>query len=113
MREEWTLKVLHWALGLLLVTEAALFLFSPAQARAFSHLGMPSPIRLFIGIAELGAALLFLIPRTVLVGGYSLLAVFSLAALVHILHGLSNIGTLVGYAIAVLLVLNTRRQRTI
>lgn len=113
MKEDGTLKVLHWALGLLLVIESALFLFSPAQARAFSHSGMPSAIRLLIGIAELGAALLFLFPRTVLVGGYSLLGVFAVAALVHILHGQSNIGTLVGYAIAVLLVLNTRRQRAI
>ena len=72
---------------------------------------MPSAVRLVIGTAELGAAVLFLIPPTVLIGGYSLLGVFAAAGLVHILHGQLNIGTLVGDAIAVLLVLNTRERQ--
>jgi len=105
------LKLLHWALGLLLVAESALFVFSPTEAKAFSHSGMPPALRLIIGIGELAAALLFLIPPTLLVGGYLLLAVFAVAGLVHILHGQLNIGMLVGYAIAVLLVLNTRERK--
>jgi DoxX-like family len=114
MREQAkTLKVLHWSLGLLLAVESALFVFSPGEAKAFSHAGMPQGVRLVIGIAELTAAVLFLIPPTVLVGGYSLLAVFALAGLVHIVHGQFNIGTLVGYAIAVLLVLDAREQKPV
>jgi hypothetical protein len=40
-----------------------------------------------LGGAEILAAMLFLIPPTMTVGGYSLLVIFALATLIHLLHG--------------------------
>lgn len=105
-------RILRWALGLLLAIESALFLFAPGEARTFAHSGMPHTLRFIIGGLELGAAVLFLISPTVLLGGYLLLGTFALAGAVHILHGQLNIGTLVGYAIAVLLVLTHRKRES-
>jgi Ca2+/Na+ antiporter len=53
--------------------------------------------------AEIAAAILFLVPLTTLLGGYLLLAIFFLAALLHILRGEFDIGVLLVYAMAVLL----------
>ena len=104
-------RILRWALGLLLAIESALFLFAPGD-RTFAHSGMPHTLRFIIGGLELGAAVLFLISPTVLLGGYLLIGTFALAGAVHILHGQPNIGTLVGYTIAVLLVLTHRKRES-
>jgi hypothetical protein len=45
---------------------------------------------------------LFLVPAASLVGGYALVIIFFLAAVIHILHGWYDVGALVVYAIAVL-----------
>jgi hypothetical protein len=66
---------------------------------------MPHLIRPVLGGAEIIAVLLFLIPPTRTIGGYALLVIFALAALVHILHGQPDIGGLVVYAAAVYTVL--------
>lgn len=95
----------HWALGLILLLESCLFAFSPAQAHAFARTGFPQWLRVALGSAEALAALLFLVPRTVRLGGWFLLGIFFLAALVHVLHGSPNVGALAIYAIAVLMVM--------
>jgi len=61
-----------------------------------------------IAAAELVGAILFLIPATLQAGGRLLLAVFGLAAVVHILHGQPDIGYLVIYAFAVVTVMTDR-----
>ena len=50
------------------------------------------------------AAFLFLVRRTVVVGGYFLIVIFGLAAVVH-LHGWFDVGGLVVYAAATLTVI--------
>jgi uncharacterized membrane protein YhdT len=103
--------VLHWALGLVLLLESCLFAFSPAQAHAFARTGFPQWLRVALGSAEALAALLFLMPRTVRLGGSFLLGIFSLAAVIHVLHGSPNVGALAIYAIAVLMVMDAYARR--
>jgi hypothetical protein len=62
---------------------------------------MPQLIRPVLGGAEIFAALLFLVPPARTIGGYALLVIFALAALIHILHGQTDVGGLVVYAAAV------------
>ena len=66
---------------------------------------MPHLIRPILGGAEIIAVLLFLIPPARTIGGYALLVIFILAALIHILHGQPDVGGLVVYAAAVYTVL--------
>jgi len=91
---------LQWSLGLVLIYECSRLLFTSAGAR--THL--PHLLIMAIAAAELLGAILFLIPPTLKAGGSLLLAVFGVAAIVHILHGQSDIGYLVIYAFAVLTV---------
>lgn len=63
-----------------------------------------------LGIVELAAAILFLIPRTIRCGGIALIAVFVVAALFHLLHGEYSIGYLAVYSAAALAVVSTRTQ---
>ncbi|HYJ91759.1 MAG TPA: hypothetical protein VEV84_10645, partial [Pyrinomonadaceae bacterium] len=50
--------------------------------------------------AEAIAALLLLIPKTLKIGAIALIVVFAIAALVHILHGQYDVGSLIIYAAA-------------
>ena len=43
-------------------------------------------------------AILLLIPPTVVRGGWLLIAIFALAVIVHLLHGMYNVGNLAIYA---------------
>jgi hypothetical protein len=93
--------ILYWSVGLVVLIESCLFVFSTSRAHAFANSGMPQLIRPVLGGAEIIAALLFLIPPARMIGGYALLVIFTLAALIHILHGQTDVGGLVVYAAAV------------
>ena len=84
-------------------------LFASA-AHLLARLGLPSWVRPALGISEILAAILFLVPFTTVVGGYLLLVVFGLAAMVHVLHGQYGIGELVVYGVAALVCLVHRRN---
>ena len=98
-------SILHWSVGLVILIESCLFVFSASRVHAFAESGMPHLIRPILGGAEIIAALLFLIPPGRTIGGYALLVIFILAALIHILHGQPDVGGLVVYAAAVYTVL--------
>jgi hypothetical protein len=102
------LAVLQWTLGLVVLVQSALFAFSPAATHFFAKPGLPGWVHPALGVVEMLAALLFLVPRTVTVGGYFLIVIFGLAAVVH-LHGWFDVGGLVVYAAAVLTVIAYRR----
>jgi hypothetical protein len=53
-----------------------------------------------VGFGEILGCALLLIPRTAVRGAWLLLAVFVMAILLHLLHGLYGIGNLVIYAAA-------------
>jgi DoxX-like family len=99
------ITILYWSVGLVVLIESCLFVFSPSRVHEFSKSGMPHLIRPILGGAEIIAALLFLIPPARTIGGYALLIIFAPAALIHILHGQPDIGGLVIYAAAVYTVL--------
>ncbi len=99
------ISILHWSVGVVILIESCLFVFSASRAHAFAESGIPHLIRPVLGGAEIIAVLLFLIPPTRTIGGYALLVIFALAALIHILHGQPDIGGLVVYAAAVYTVL--------
>jgi len=93
------LIVLQWALGMVILIEAILFVV-PSAARGFAATHMPGFIRLVLGWGEILGSVLLLIPRTTIRGAWLLLAVFVFAIMIHLLHGAYNVGNLVIYAAA-------------
>jgi uncharacterized membrane protein YphA (DoxX/SURF4 family) len=93
------LTVLQWALGLVILIEAVLFVM-PGAAHGFAATHMPGFIRLLLGWGEIFGCVLLLIPRTTIRGAWLLLAVFVFAILIHLLHGAYNVGNLVIYSAA-------------
>jgi hypothetical protein len=99
------ISILYWSVGLVVLIESCLFVFSASRGHAFAKSGMPQLIRPILGGSEIIAALIFLIPPARTVGGYALLVIFAVAGLIHILHGQLDVGGLVVYAAAVYTVL--------
>lgn len=95
------LTVLRYALGIVILVEAILFVL-PGAAQSFAHTHMPAVVRTILGFGEIFGSVLLLIPRTAIRGAWLLLAVFVFAILLHLLHGLYGIGNLVVYAAAAL-----------
>jgi hypothetical protein len=91
--------VLQWALGVVILIEAALFVM-PSAAHEFATTHIPGFIRLILGWGGIVDCILLLIPRTSLRGAWLLLAVFIMAIVIHLLHGAYNVGNLVIYAAA-------------
>jgi hypothetical protein len=94
------LLILQWALGLVILGESLRFALSAEGAQAFAKTGLPNFIHAGSAWAEIAAAALFLVPRTTVGGGWLLIAVLGLAAVIHILHGWFDVGALVVYATA-------------
>ena len=93
MTKQAGLTVLRFVLGLVVGGYSAALVAAQLQGRTHHPL-------LLLGLAELAAAILFLIPKTVKVGGIALIVVFAAAALLHLHHGEYNIGFLAIYAAA-------------
>jgi uncharacterized membrane protein YphA (DoxX/SURF4 family) len=93
------LCVLQWALGIVILIEAVLFVM-PSAAHGFAATHMPGFIRLILGWGEILGCILLLIPRTTVRGAWLLLAIFIMAIMIHLLHGGYNVGNLVVYAAA-------------
>lgn len=94
------LTELQWCLGIVILIEAALFLFQPGARHQFASTHLPNPIRLILGWGELIGAVLLLIPRTASRGAWLLLFSFVFAIVIHLLHGMPNVGSLVIYSAA-------------
>ena len=95
---------LQYSLGLVLTYESARLLLPSSTG----HGHIPHALVMTIAAVELVGAILFMIPRAILVGGRVLLATFLVAAVVHILHGQPDVGFLVIYAMAVLTITTAR-----
>lgn len=102
------LKGLNWSVGVVLIIESARFAFGAGAAKIITHLGLPPWVRPAIGVSEIVAAVLFLIPASVAIGGWALLVIFILAGSIHLLHGQYDIGWLVIYFMAVLVVITSK-----
>jgi hypothetical protein len=93
---------LRWTLGLVVTWESCRFTVSAAAADTLHHMGLPAWTAGALGSVEALAAILFLIPGLGQIGGWSLLVVFAVAAILHLLHGQFDIGPLFVYGAAVL-----------
>jgi hypothetical protein len=96
-RSKIALTGLQWTLGLVILIESVLFLL-PGAGRDFARTHMPNCLRLILGCGEVIGSVLLLIPRTAIRGAWLLMGVFVLAIVVHLLHGLYNVGNLAIYA---------------
>lgn len=91
---------LRWCLGVVILIEACLFLFGPASRHQFASSHMPTAIRLILGWGEILGSVLLFIPKTSVRGAWLLLAIFLFAVAIHLLHGMTNVGSLVIYSAA-------------
>jgi hypothetical protein len=99
MRTKYALTILRWTLGIVILIEAIMFVL-PSAAHDFVRTHMPGFIRMILGWGEIAGSILMLIPKTSVRGAWLLLAVFIMAILIHLLHGMYNVGNLVIYAAA-------------
>jgi hypothetical protein len=93
------LIALQYSLGIVILIQAVMFVL-PSATREFARTHMPGFVRLALGFGEIAGCVLLLIPRTALRGAWLLVAVFVMAILLHLLHGMYGIGNLVIYAAA-------------
>jgi uncharacterized membrane protein YphA (DoxX/SURF4 family) len=93
------LTVLQWVLGLVILAEAVQFVL-PGAAHDFARTHMPAFIRLVLGWGEIVGCVLLLIPLTAIRGAWMLVAIFTAAIVLHMLHGMYNVGNLVIYTAA-------------
>ena len=90
---------LRLALGIVVLIQAVLFVM-PGAAHEFARTHMPGFIRMVLGFGEILGCILLLIPKTSVRGAWLLLAVFVMAILIHLPHGMYGIGNLLIYAAA-------------
>ena len=100
---------LRLVLGAVVLIQSIIFLYR--EDRSFGNHAMPKSVRLVLGLSEAAGALLFLRPQTLVAGAWSLLVVFGVAVVFHVVHGQFEVAGLVVYIAAVLAVLENRRQR--
>ena len=93
------LIVLQYSVGIVILIQAVMFVL-PSAAHDFARTHMPGFVRLVVGFGEIAGSVLLLIPQTAIRGAWLLLAVFIMAILIHLLHGMYGIGYLVVYAAA-------------
>ena len=102
---------LRWTLGLVVLWQSyRLLRHILPEIQGGAH-GPLAWIHVGLGSAEIVAAVLFLVPLTMVAGGYALLVIFVVAAMVSVLHGSHDVSGLVLYGMAVLACL-TNSTRT-
>ena len=103
------LTVLQWTLGVVILAEAVRFVL-PGAAPEFSRTHMPGTVRMILGWGEIIGCILLLIPPTAIRGGWVLVGVFTLAIVLHLLHGMYGVGNLVIYTAAAFAVATGKRS---
>ena len=91
------LGVLQWVLGIVILAEAVQFVL-PQAAHQFSRTHMPDAVRLLIGYGEIVGCILLLIPPTAVRGAWLLVGIFTVAIVIHLLHGTFGVGNLIIHA---------------
>ena len=91
----------------MILIEAILFVM-PSARHDFARTHMPDLLRQVLGWGEILAAILLLIPRTAARGGWLLVGIFVLAIIVHLLHGMYNVGNLAVYTAAAWVIAETK-----
>jgi len=93
------LTMLQWVLGIVILAEAVRFVL-PSAAHDFARTHLPGFIRIILGWGEIVGCILLLIPPTAIRGAWMLVAVFTLAIVIHLLHGMYGVGNLFIYTAA-------------
>jgi uncharacterized membrane protein YphA (DoxX/SURF4 family) len=93
------LFVLRWVLGIVILAEAVMFVM-PAVGHDFARTHLPGFVRMVLGWGEIVGCILLLIPPTAVRGAWLLAGVFTLAVVIHLLHGMYGVGNLVIYTAA-------------
>jgi len=93
------LTVLQWVLGIVILAQAVQFVM-PGAAHDFARTHLPGIVRFIVGGGEIIGCVLLLIPPTATRGAWILIAVFTLAIVIHLLHGMYGIGHLIIYTAA-------------
>lgn len=110
-RQESAIAALRWTVGVVVLLESAHFTIS-TLAGHLPKMGLPQWFWIALGAAEAVGALLFLFTRTRVIGGWALLVIFGIAAVIHILNHGFDVGSLVVYGAAVFVCL-ARQNRTV
>jgi len=109
--KDWAITALSVVLGFVVTVQAGILAFDPRAIEAFAHAGFPDFVRLSLAWSEIAAGILFLIPSTVILGAWFLLAVFLGAIVIHLAHGVFDVGGLLIYSAAVIVVMVHRESR--
>lgn len=109
--KKFSISLLRWTLGIVVLIQSLRFAFSSSSGQFLARAGLPAWIRPGLAGVELIAAVLFLLPYTLLIGSYALLVVFAFSGVVHLLHGWFDVGWLLVYGTAVLVTLTHHEQR--
>lgn len=88
--------MLQWVLGVVILAESVRFVM-PGAAREFAGTHLPNLIRLVLGWGEIAGCILLLIAPTAIRGAWVLVGVFTLAIVIHLLHGMFGISHLIIY----------------
>ena len=112
-RKDIAIIVLRLVLGLVVLAQSFTFLLGGESAKFLARHGLPDAIRLILGSSEVVAAILFLLPPTLVVGSWFLLVVFAGAIFLHLVHGQFEVGGLLVYSAAVLVVLAFHEPRSV
>ena len=112
-KKDTAIIVLRLVLGLVVLAQSFIFLFGGESAKFLARHGLPDAIRLILGCSEVVAAILFVLPPTLVVGAWFLLVVFAGAIFLHLAHGQFELGGLFVYSAAVLVVLASHEPRRV
>ena len=92
----WTGHIMSVLPALLLIFSAVMKLMKPAAVvEGFAHFGLPERLLLGLGIVELACTLLYLIPRTAVLGAILLTGYLGGATLANLRVGESYVMTIV------------------
>ncbi|MCI0697422.1 DoxX family protein [candidate division KSB1 bacterium] len=109
--KDWAIAALRVVLGFVVTAQAGFLAFDPKAIAGFARTGFPDVVRFCLAWSEIAAGILFLIPATVIWGAWLLLAVFLGAIAIHLAHGAFDVGALLIYSAAVIVVMAHRKSR--
>jgi DoxX-like family len=96
---------LRWVLSAVVLLQSVHFVLSRGAAQHLEQAALPLWVRPVLGWGEALAAVLFLVPSTIVVGGYGLLLTFMAAIAIHFREGDFAVGGLIVYGICVVVCL--------
>jgi len=106
-----SIVALQWTVGLVLMLQAFVLAFSAGARAEFTATSLAPFLRPCLAWTEAGAALLFLWPRTMIFGAFSLLGVLLATMVVHLYLAQGFAGLLV-YMAAIVAVVTHRPERS-